>query len=93
MNIDLNLKGSFVNGQWFKEGKDLAIINPSNKEILYKVQIASKAILDQAIESAKKAQLEWQKVDIKDRAKLILDICEIAEKNLETYAKIDSYNV
>ena len=93
MNIDLNLKGSFVNGQWFKEGKDLAIINPSNKEILYKVQIASKAILDQAIVSAKKAQLEWQKVDIKDRAKLILDICEVAEKNLETYAKIDSFNV
>ncbi len=90
---DLNLKGSFADGQWFKEGKDLPIINPANGELLSNVQIATNSILDKAIQGAKKAQKKWEQVDIKDRAKIILKLCDVAEKDLETYAKIDCYNV
>ena len=89
----LNLKGSFINGQWFEEGKNLSIINPSNQEILSIVQIVPKNLLDQAIEGAKIAQKKWSEVDINDRVKIILKLCDKAEKNLETYARIDCYNV
>ncbi len=90
---ELNLKGSFINGKWFKEGKNLSIINPSNQEILSNVQIVPKNLLDQAIEGAKIAQKKWSEIDINDRVKIILKLCDEAEKNLETYARIDCYNV
>ncbi len=93
MENELNLKGSFANGKWFDEGKSLSIINPTTGQVLSEVKIVPKNILDQAITGAKKAQKEWAKINIKDRAKKILQLCYIAEKNLETYAKIDCYNV
>ena len=93
MEIKLNLKGSFVDGKWFDEGKSLLIINPATGQVLSEVKIVPKNILGQAIAGAKKAQKEWAKINIKDRAKKILQLCDIAEKNLETYAKIDCYNV
>lgn len=93
MENELNLKGSFVDGKWFDEGKSLSIINPATGQALSEVKIVSKNILEQAITGAKKAQKEWAKINIKDRAKKILQLCDIAEKNLEKYAKIDCYNV
>ena len=93
MENELNLKGSFVNGNWFNEGKNLSITNPATGKLLSEVKIVPTHILDQAIEGAKQAQKEWSKIDIKDRAKKILELCDIAEKDLETYAKIDCYNV
>ena len=93
MESELNLKGSYVDGKWFDQGKSLSIINPATGKALSEVKIVTKNILDQAITGAKKAQKEWAKININDRAKKILQLCDIAEKNLETYAKIDCYNV
>ena len=79
MENELNLKGSFVDGKWFDEGKSLSIINPATGKVLSEVKIIPKNILDQAVAGAKKAQKEWAKINIKDRAKKILQLCDIAD--------------
>ena len=64
MENELNLKGSFVNGKWFNEGKSLAIINPATGQVLSEVKIVPKNILDLAITGAKKAQKNCEEVFI-----------------------------
>jgi len=91
--IELSIKSSFVDGKWINEGKKFPIINPSTGETLSEIQIATQEVLDQAIKAAKKAQINWSKVAIKDRAAIILKLADIAEQSLEMYAKIDCYNV
>jgi len=91
--IELNIKSSFVDGKWINEGKNFPIINPSTGEILSEIQIATQEVLDEAIKAAKTAQISWSKVAIKDRAAIILKLADIAEQNLEMYAKIDCYHV
>ena len=53
MENELNLKGSFVDGKWFDEGKSLSIINPATGKVLSEVKIVPKNILDQAVAGAK----------------------------------------
>ena len=90
---NFNFKGSFVNGEWFKVGEKLSIVNPSLGNSLVDVNLVSEEILDKAIEGAKTAQIEWSKTSIDERVKKLLKLCDAAEKDLEIYAKIDCYNV
>lgn len=64
MNAYQDLDKSYINGTW-RDGKGettVTVSNPYNQEALFNFKSANKADIDEAYESAKKAQQEWAEI-------------------------------
>lgn len=75
------LQGSFshiINGKAYdtKGAKTLNVINPASEEVLASVPIATREILDEAVDCAEKAFKSWSKTTWAERAKLIKAVGE-----------------
>ncbi|KAH7078144.1 Aldehyde/histidinol dehydrogenase [Paraphoma chrysanthemicola] len=73
------LSGSFshiINGKAYdaKGAKTLDVINPATEEVIASVPIATRAVLDEAVDYSQKAFDSWSKTSWQERAKLIQDV-------------------
>lgn len=80
----------FINGQFVesKSTEDLDVINPATEEVIDTVTLANEDDAEKAIKGANAAQLEWEKVNIIKRAKIVEALAEKLEKNKDELAKI-----
>lgn len=80
----------FINGQFVesKSNEDLEVINPATEEVIDTVTLANEDDAEKAIKGANAAQLEWEKVNIIKRAKIVEALAEKLEKNKDELAKI-----
>jgi len=86
------VKGTFVNGQWHNSKNRYDILNPSNGEKLSDVPISDSKELELAVVSAKKAQLEWSKTSLIERANCLEKLAKKILEKAEEFALIDSYD-
>ena len=79
----------FINGQFVesKSTEDLDVINPATEEVIDTVTLANEDDAEKAIKGANAAQLEWEKVNIIKRAKIVEALAEKLEKNKHTITK------
>ncbi len=63
----------FINGQFVesKSTEDLDVINPATEEVIDTVTLANEDDAEKAIKGSNAAQLEWEKVNIIKRAKIV----------------------
>lgn len=84
----------FYNNQWHDSvsGKTFASLNPSTEQVLATVQEADKADVDRAVKAASDAfQLgsEWRKLDASARGRLINNLADLIEKNVDYLSKLE----
>ncbi|KAF6811741.1 aldehyde dehydrogenase [Colletotrichum plurivorum] len=85
--------GLFINNEWV-EGVDkqtFEVINPSTEEVICSVHEATEKDVDIAVAAARKAfEGVWREVTPNQRSIYLLKLAEIAEKNSELLAAVES---
>ena len=71
--------------------KTFEVINPSTEEVIVSVSEATEKDVDLAVSAARKAfNTSWKHTTPADRAKLLNKLADIAEKNAELLAAVES---
>ncbi|GJD01556.1 aldehyde dehydrogenase [Colletotrichum higginsianum IMI 349063] len=85
--------GLFINNEWV-EGVDkqtFEVINPSTEEVITSVHEATEKDVDIAVAAARKAfEGDWRKVAPSQRGVLLNKLAELAEKNTDLLAAVES---
>ena len=66
----------------------LRSINPTDGEIIGSVKIATKAEVEETTGRAKKAFIDWRQTPLKKRAKMLLKLADLLEKNTKKIAEM-----
>ncbi|PNS18459.1 Aldehyde dehydrogenase [Sphaceloma murrayae] len=85
--------GLFINNEFVKgvDGKTFETINPSTEEVIASVHEATEKDVDIAVAAARKAfEGDWRKVTPENRGKLLVNLANLFEKNLDALAAIES---
>jgi succinate-semialdehyde dehydrogenase / glutarate-semialdehyde dehydrogenase len=83
--------GLFIDGAWRKNGsgnKGEDVINPATEKPLAHLPHASKADLDEAVESAKKGFALWRATSAYDRCKIMHKAADLMRERHDAIAKI-----
>ena len=82
--------GLFIDGAWKKNGggKGEDVINPATEKPLAHLPHASKADLDEALESAKKGFAVWRATSAYDRCKIMHKAADLMRERHDAIAKI-----
>jgi succinate-semialdehyde dehydrogenase/glutarate-semialdehyde dehydrogenase len=85
-----NELGLYIDGAWKKNGggKGEDVINPATEKPLGHLPHASKADLDEALESAKKGFAVWRATSAYDRAKIIRKAADLMRERHDAISKI-----
>jgi succinate-semialdehyde dehydrogenase / glutarate-semialdehyde dehydrogenase len=82
--------GLYIDGKWLngsgRKGED--VINPATEKPLAQLPHASKADLDEALESAKKGFVLWRATSAYDRAKIMRKAADLMRERNDAIAKI-----
>lgn len=84
---------SFINNEWVEgcDKKTFEVINPSTEEVICSVSEATEKDVDIAVAAARKSfEGEWRKVTPQERGKLLYKLADIAEKNTDLLAAVES---
>jgi aldehyde dehydrogenase len=82
----------FIGGEWVapSSGEYFDNISPVNGQVLSKAARGNSEDVDKALDAAHKAFATWSKTGAAARSKLLLDIADIMEKNLELLARVET---
>lgn len=81
---------NLINGKWVgsSTGNLIEIKSPIDNTLLGKVSAMSKEEVDYVIETSKKAQKEWNRVPLNERAEILYKAADLLVKNSEELAEI-----
>ncbi|KAI0130371.1 aldehyde dehydrogenase [Xylariales sp. AK1849] len=85
--------GLFINNEWVEgvDKKTFEVINPSTEEVIVSVAEATEKDVDIAVSAARKAfENGWRTSVPGTRAKYLLNLADLVEKNLELLAAVES---
>jgi betaine-aldehyde dehydrogenase len=82
---------SFVDGRYLsnKDGRSFQVVNPANGEPTYEVEVADAAVLDAAIESAKKGFQIWSAMTNVERSRILLKAVGLLRSRNEALARVE----
>ena len=83
-----------INSQWVEGSKTFDTTNPATGEVLTQVAEASAADVDRAVAAARQAFEDrsgaWRKLSASERGRLIWRLADLAEKNIEELAELET---
>jgi len=82
----------FINGQWTDStGSDtFAVIDPATEQQISTIQLANEKDVDVAVAAANKAfKGEWSKIPAHERTKLMLNVADLIDANIQTLAELE----
>ncbi|WP_158737044.1 CoA-acylating methylmalonate-semialdehyde dehydrogenase [Alteribacillus sp. YIM 98480] len=81
---------NYIDGQWVEaDNASYEVVpNPATGEELARVPISTKADVDQAVKSARKAYKTWKKTAVPKRARIMFKYQQLLMENYEELAKI-----
>mmetsp|Transcript_18115 Transcript_18115/g.22012 ORF Transcript_18115/g.22012 Transcript_18115/m.22012 type:complete len:527 (-) Transcript_18115:1860-3440(-) len=84
---------NFINGEFVESSTDkwIELTNPATNEVIGLVPETTQEEMQQAAESAKKAQKEWAEVSTQNRVRVMLDYQKLIRDNIETLAENITY--
>ena len=93
-HVPISATKLLINNKWVaaKSGRTFATINPSTGEEICQVAEAEAADVEIAVKAARHAfeHGPWRKMAASERAKLLLRLADLMEKNLDELAKLES---
>jgi aldehyde dehydrogenase (NAD+) len=84
---------SFIDNEFVKgvDGKTFEVINPSTEEVICSVHEATEKDVDIAVAAARKAfEGQWRKETPEKRGKLLNNLAQLFEKNIDLLASVES---
>ena len=69
------------------DGQTIEVTNPATGEVIDTVPAATAEDVARAVECAKKAQVEWNRVPVHERAELMMRFLELVERDKEKLAR------
>lgn len=77
-----------INGKWTEgsQGQRLTSYNPANNQALATFIDASNEDVDNAVNAAQQALIDWRKTSATERSNILLKIADVIEQNLELFA-------
>ncbi|MEM2810898.1 MAG: aldehyde dehydrogenase family protein, partial [Candidatus Korarchaeum sp.] len=84
----------FINGKWVESssGNYAPVYDPGKGEVIAEVPMATKAEVDEAVESAYEAFKTWSKLPVPDRLQYIFRMKYAMEENKELLARVNTQN-
>ncbi|KAL6793640.1 aldehyde dehydrogenase domain-containing protein [Trichoderma sp. SZMC 28013] len=85
--------GLFINNEWVEgvDKKKFEVVNPATEEVITSVCEGTEKDVDLAVAAARKAfNTTWRKVAPGERGRLMLKLADLAEKNLDLLAAVES---
>ncbi|KAH8678249.1 aldehyde dehydrogenase [Xylariales sp. PMI_506] len=85
--------GLFINNEWVEavDKKTFEVVNPTTEEVICSVSEGTEKDIDLAVSAARKAfDGEWRKTTPGDRGRLLYKLADLAEKNLDLLAAVES---
>jgi malonate-semialdehyde dehydrogenase (acetylating)/methylmalonate-semialdehyde dehydrogenase len=81
---------NFIDGQWVEatSGKEDLVTNPATGEVLARVPLSSKEDVDQAVIVAKRAFIEWSKVPVPRRARILFKYQQLLVEHWDELARL-----
>ena len=83
-----------IDGQWVEGGRRFDTINPASGEKLTEIVEASGDDVDRAVAAARRAFEDrggpWRKMSASERGRLIWQLADLVEKNLEELAELET---
>ncbi len=84
----------FINGNWVDSvsGKTFDTLNPATEEVITSVAEGDSADIDLAVAAARKAFEDgpWNKLDARDRGRILFEIANLIEKNKDELALLET---
>jgi lactaldehyde dehydrogenase / glycolaldehyde dehydrogenase len=77
-----------INGQWISNGQTMPILSPADEEVIATVPVASSDDVQAALESAYKAQKEWEKRSGVERGEILRRWADLVERDKERLAQL-----
>ena len=75
---------NYINGEWVaSKGELVDVVNPATSKTIAKVPMSTRDELNEAVEAAKEAFLEWRRTPPLARARCLFRLRELLEKNFE----------
>jgi len=86
---------NLIGGEWVdaSSGETMEVLNPSTGEVIAEVPRASAEDVDRAVQSAKKALVEWIETTPGERAEMLLKLADALDEHAEEIAELESLNV
>lgn len=89
--------GLFINNEFVKgkKGQEFEVINPTTEKVICKVHEATEEDVDIAVAAARKAFTagsEYRTMSTAARGKLLLNLADLFEKNMDILASIESHD-
>lgn len=80
---------NFVNGEWVnsKTGNTVNVFNPATADIIAIAPLSAAQEVDQAVEAAHSAYLEWRQVPVVDRIKPLFKLRELLIEHMDELSK------
>ncbi len=75
-------------GASFARSRESDVFNPSEGAVQAKVALGDKAVLDAAVEAAKKAQPGWAATNPQKRARVMFEFKRLVEQNIDELAEL-----
>ncbi|KAK4060386.1 hypothetical protein Trihar35433_10250 [Trichoderma harzianum] len=85
--------GLFINNEWVEgvDKKKFEVVNPATEEVITSVCEGTEKDVDLAVAAARKAfNTTWRKIAPGERGRLMLKLADLAEKNLDLLAAVES---
>src|SRR5699024_8623426 len=81
--LDVKKLANFINGEWLNVNESAPVINPATGERVVEVPLSTKENVDEAVETAEKAQKEWALVPAPQRAEVLFQVGNIMKERKE----------
>lgn len=80
---------NYVNGKWIPSisTDHIEVINPANQEILAKVPLSNKKEMDDAVEAASTALIDWRDTPATERIQYLFKLKTLFEEHLDELAR------
>ncbi len=82
---------NYVSGNWVRgESGTQEVRSPYNGEVIGEISVPSKAQIDQAIQGAAKAQVDWGRSPMKERARVLYNFRNILMRDIDEISHLKS---
>lgn len=95
MSVSVTQLKQFIGGEWVESssGETMDVLNPATGETIAEVPRGTAEDVERAVESAKRAWVEWREKTPKDRMELLLKLADAIDENAEELTQLEVQNV
>ncbi|MFL5952471.1 MAG: gamma-aminobutyraldehyde dehydrogenase [Gaiellaceae bacterium] len=95
MSTTVSKHQNLIGGEWVDSagGETMEVLNPATGEVIAEVPAATADDVDRAVQSAKKALVEWRETTPGERSELLLKLASAIDEHADELAELESRNV